>query len=133
MFSESSPGCSAATLLPQHARGTFRKCSTKPLEQVADPPGKTLWHFCVTISKNYCTFKPISKYYLLQVAFVLFVTVVYPSLGLCITPDIDDVRNVVDDYPDPKFIADPRGRDIGDVAPADVLKTVFKKKAYKST
>ena len=66
-------------------------------------------------------------------AFVLFVTVVYPSLGLCITPDIDDVRNVVDDYPDPKFIADPRGRDIGDVAPADVLKTVFKKKNYKST
>ena len=25
-----------------------------------------------------------------------------------------------------RFIADPRGRDIGDVAPADVLKTVFK-------
>ena len=26
-----------------------------------------------------------------------------------------------------RFIADPRGRDIGDAAPADVLKTVFKK------
>ena len=69
--------------------------------------------------------KPTAFFF--QVAFVLFVTVVYPSLGLCITPDADDVRNVVD-FPDPKFIADPRGRDIGDVAPSDVLKTVFKKK-----
>ena len=60
----------------------------------------------------------------LGVAFALFVGVVYPSLGLCITPDADDVRNVVD--PGARFIADPRGRDIGDVAPADVLKTVFK-------
>lgn len=55
----------------------------------------------------------------LGVTFVLFTTVVYPSLGLCITLDVDDIRNVVD--PDPKFIVDARGKDIGDVAPCDLL------------
>ena len=79
------------------------------------------------IKKLHHNSQSLTKYGMFQVAFVLFVTVVYPSLGLCITPDIDDVRNVVD-FPDPKFIADPRGRDIGDVAPSDVLKTVFEKR-----
>ena len=40
MFSESSPGCSATAMLPQQARGTFRKHTTKPLEQVAAPSGR---------------------------------------------------------------------------------------------
>ena len=42
MLSESSPrlfDCTAATLLPQQARRTFRKRVTKPSEQVAAPPG----------------------------------------------------------------------------------------------
>jgi phosphatidylinositol glycan class P protein len=32
------------------------------------------------------------------VVFVTFVTVVYPSLGMCITPTHDDIRNVIDEY-----------------------------------
>ena len=32
-------GCTAAAMLPQQARGTFRKLTTKPSEQVAAPPG----------------------------------------------------------------------------------------------
>jgi phosphatidylinositol glycan class P protein len=60
----------------------------------------------------------------LGVAFFLFTTVVYPSLGLCITPDLDDPRNVVDEVP--RF-ADADGQAIGDVAPGKLLKTVFKK------
>ena len=32
-------GCPAATLLPQQARGTYRKFTTKPSEQVAAPHG----------------------------------------------------------------------------------------------
>ena len=55
----------------------------------------------------------------LGVTSVLFTTVVYSSLGLCITPEVHDIRNVVD--PEPKFIVDARGKYIGDVAPCDVL------------
>ena len=32
-------GCTAAAMLPKQARGTFRKHTTKPSEQVAAPPG----------------------------------------------------------------------------------------------
>ena len=55
----------------------------------------------------------------LGVTFVLFTTVVYPCLGLCITPEVDDIRNVVD--PKPKFILNPGVKDVGDIAPCDVL------------
>ena len=55
----------------------------------------------------------------LGVAFVLLPTVVYPCLGLCITPEVDDIRHVVD--PKPKFILNPGGKDVGDIAPCDVL------------
>ena len=58
----------------------------------------------------------------LWVTFVLLTTVAYPSLGLCITPEVDDIRNVVD--PEPKFIIDTRGKNIGDVAPCDVLTVI---------
>ena len=58
----------------------------------------------------------------LGVTFVLLTTVAYPSLGLCITPEVDDIRNVVD--PEPKFIVDARGKNIGDVAPCDVLTVI---------
>ncbi len=60
----------------------------------------------------------------LGVTFFLFVTVVYPSLGLCVTPDEDDIRNVVD--PESKFVSEPRGQEIGDVRPEVLLKTVLK-------
>ena len=55
----------------------------------------------------------------LAVTLIIFTTVVYPSLGVCITAELDDIRNVVD--PELKFIIDARGRGIGDVAPCDVL------------
>lgn len=34
----------------------------------------------------------------LSVAFFLFVFVVYPSLGMCLTPRLADVRNVSDEF-----------------------------------
>ena len=37
-FSESSPGITAAAMLPKQSKGTFRKHIKKPSEQVAAPP-----------------------------------------------------------------------------------------------
>ena len=42
-------GCTAASLLPQQAKRTFRKFTTKPSEQVAAPPGNIFdYHFSLT-------------------------------------------------------------------------------------
>lgn len=68
----------------------------------------------------------------LGVAFFSFVAVVYPSLGLCVTPTLDDVRNVIDksprNVPTQSMRDNPRRISVGDIAPKDLLDTVLKDK-----
>ena len=65
------------------------------------------------------------------VAFTLFVFVVYPSLGLCITPNLDDIRNVVD-VDRARFVKNGKTKEgslvVGDMMPKDVIREVFGEK-----
>ncbi len=63
----------------------------------------------------------------LGVVFFVFIFVIYPSLGLLVTPETDDVRNVVDE--DARYI-DPHtsSSEVGDISPTELLKTNYNKK-----
>ena len=59
------------------------------------------------------------------VVLLTFAFVIYPSMGLCITPELGDPRNVVDEKP--RYVSANSSTEIGDMHPRDLLNGVFKK------